>query len=382
MIFAPTDSAKVLWHPDRLAIWLKNGRSFPVSVEIDATNACNHACSFCCWSVLHEHHRDTMSPELLAKIVDDIASVGVKGVIWTGGGEPLVNKHTPAAIARAKGLGLHNGLFTNAALVTPEIASQLVETCDWIRVSIAAGTRDEYHRIQGVDDFDRVWENLGLLVAAARQSSNKPRIGAMMLLHKSSLATFLPFVERCRDIGLEFAEGKPHNNYDHEERSMYIQERNVHLRQRAGDEDAQVDEEVADHDPAWWANEARPMVTRAEALTTPDFQVVTPQYAEEKYGAGTATQDSTHSCEVNNFVTAITASGKVVWCKNYRDREEFVIGNLKDQTMEEIWASERRREVQEMIDTRACARFCQNKRLKRILERMREPDAAIDPNFL
>jgi hypothetical protein len=71
-----------------------------------------------------------------------------------------------------------------------------------------------------------------------------------------------------------------------------------------------------------------------------------------------------------------------VWCKNYRDRPEYVIGNLREQTMEDIWASPRRAEVQAMIDSRACARFCQSKKLARLLRSVRHRDPSIDPDFL
>ena len=37
MIYPPTDSQKVLLHPQRIASWLKDGRSFPVTIELDAT---------------------------------------------------------------------------------------------------------------------------------------------------------------------------------------------------------------------------------------------------------------------------------------------------------------------------------------------------------
>ena len=382
MIFPPTDSQKVFWHSERIATWLSDGRSFPITVELDATNACNHACSFCCWSVLHETKRDTMSADLLARIIDNFARVGVKGVIWTGGGEPLANKNTPAAIERAHAAGLRNAVFTNGALLTPEIARTLVRRCEWVRFSLAAGTREEYHRIQGVDDFEKVKQNIRMMVEIAREEATPVRLGAMMLLHKSSLHTFLPFVEMCRDLGLSFAEGKPHNNYDHEERSMYIQERNVRLRRRAGDESAEVDVHASDYDPEWWSEEALPLLEQADTYSTDGFVVVTSQYSTEKYGAGPTSGNEDFSCDVNNFVTAVTASADVVWCKNYRDREEFVLGNLAEQTLEEIWASERRAEVQASIDSRDCARFCQNKKLVRLLRSVRKPDMALNPDFL
>lgn len=323
-----------------------------------------------------------MPAELLSRIIDNLARVGVRGLIWTGGGEPLVNKHTPEAIQRANAAGMKNGMFTNGALLTPEIARVLVHNCEWIRFSIAAGTRPEYHRIQGVDDFEKVRRNIEMIVNIAREEQAPVGLGATMLLHKSSLPTFLPYVEMCRDLGLSFAQGKPNNNYDHEQRSTFIQERNVRLRRKAGDAEAEFVEHSSDYDPEWWKNEALPVLAEAEALATPSFKVVTSQYSESKYGEGAYENSERHDCDVNNFVTAITASADVVWCKNYRDRPEFVIGNLREQTLEEIWKSSRRAEVQAMIDTRACERFCQNKKLVRLLRSVRRPDQTLNPDFL
>lgn len=382
MIYAPTDSRKVFSHPDRLATWLSEGRSFPVTIELDTTNACNHACSFCCWSVLHDQHRDTMSSELMNRIIDNLARVGVKGVIWTGGGEPLVNRNTPLGIARARQAGLKNAMFTNGALLTPEIARILVHSCEWVRISVAAGTAAEYQRIHGVDDFDKVRRNIAMLVETARREGSSIRLGASMLLHKSSLPTFLPFVEMCRELGLDFAQGKPNNNYDHAERSTYIIERNVRLRRSAGDANASIDDRIDDLDPQWWTEQAMPLLEQAQALATPRFSVVISQYTEMKYGDVPADNSGSHECHVNNFVTAITASGDVAWCKNYRDRPEFLIGNLREQTMEEIWASERRAQVQAMIDSRSCERFCQNRKLVHLLRSVRRPDPALNPDFL
>ncbi|HTF89697.1 MAG TPA: radical SAM protein [Planctomycetota bacterium] len=382
MIFAPTDSQKVFLHSERLAAWLRDGRSFPVTIELDATNRCNHACSFCCWSVLHDRRRDTMSWDFMAKVLDDLASVGVKAVIWTGGGEPLVNPHTAAGMERAQAAGMRNALFTNGALLTEQLARRLVVSCDWIRFSMAAGTRSEYQRIQGVDDFDLVRRNVAMIVELARREGSPIRLGAMMLLHKTSLETFLPFVESCRDLGLSFAQGKPSNNYDHESRSGFILERNVNLRLRAGEVDAQPDLLTNEFDPEWWANEAAPLLRAAGELARPGFAVVTSQYVETKYGDAPPPENGHHDCDVNNFATAITASGDVVWCKNYRDRPEYVIGNLHEQTMAEIWAGERRRAVQAGIDDRRCARFCQNKKLAHLLRTLRHPDPALNPDFL
>ncbi|MBR9705524.1 radical SAM protein, partial [Candidatus Pacearchaeota archaeon] len=75
---------KIFKHLDRLCK-LRNGEIFyPVSVDFSPTNACNHNCIWCCYGGVFID-RETLDKELMLKIVDELASLGVKGINFTGG---------------------------------------------------------------------------------------------------------------------------------------------------------------------------------------------------------------------------------------------------------------------------------------------------------
>ena len=49
-IFNP--KAKIIANVDRVLEHLKTGYTNPILIEVDPSNACNHACSFCCSSYI------------------------------------------------------------------------------------------------------------------------------------------------------------------------------------------------------------------------------------------------------------------------------------------------------------------------------------------
>ena len=86
---------------DRAIEHIKTGYTSPVLIEVDPSNACNHACSFCLSSYIHfdkykgteTFSRAIMPREILMGLCKDFVDMGVRAVNWTGGGEPTLNKH-------------------------------------------------------------------------------------------------------------------------------------------------------------------------------------------------------------------------------------------------------------------------------------------------
>jgi radical SAM protein with 4Fe4S-binding SPASM domain len=139
-------------------------------------------------------------------------------------------------------------------------------------------------------------------------------------------------------------------------------------------------------------NEVIPKFKKSKELETPDFQILVAQYTQSKYGkAGTnfmgdekelEVEKDKNVCHVHNFVTAITANGDVSFCKNLRDNPEFILGNLKDQMMEEIYNSERRKDIEKKINEGGCGVFCQNAQLNETLKFLKTPNEKNHLNFL
>jgi MoaA/NifB/PqqE/SkfB family radical SAM enzyme len=351
---------KILCHYDRISPWLQGEVIYPINIEIDPTNACNENCKWCCWE---EHRKDktTMSRELLNKIVHNLARVGVKSINWTGGGEPLINKYVPEFMKISKDLGMENGIFTNGILLTSKKLPILVENCTWIRISLGAATPETFLKCHGTNDFYKIIENIKELVRVKKELKSDVTIGISMLVDVDNYHELYEAAVMAKELGVDYFQGKP-----------LIQ--------------------MGSEDLDWWMNEVIPKFKKSKELETPDFQILVAQYTQSKYGkAGTnfmgdekelEVEKDKNVCHVHNFVTAITANGDVSFCKNLRDNPEFILGNLKDQMMEEIYNSERRKDIEKKINEGGCGVFCQNAQLNETLKFLKTPNEKNHLNFL
>ena len=121
-IFNP--QAKVLANVENAIEFVESQNTSPVLIEVDPSNACNHACSFCLSSYIHfdkykgteTFSRALMPRDMLMELCEDFVKMKVKAVNWTGGGEPTLNKHLKEAIQYCGKHGIKMGMFTNGTL--------------------------------------------------------------------------------------------------------------------------------------------------------------------------------------------------------------------------------------------------------------------------
>ena len=73
--------------------WMQTGDTkAPITVKIDLTNVCNHNCPGCIDADLIANDNNELSLDLLKKLLQDMKQMGVKGINYTGGGEPTAHK--------------------------------------------------------------------------------------------------------------------------------------------------------------------------------------------------------------------------------------------------------------------------------------------------
>lgn len=149
--------------------------SGPIDVQLELTENCNYRCRHCYnfWRYVPKDPKRELSVDQLLGVVATLYSHGVSVLTLTGG-EPLLRPDVLfAVLAEAKRLGMEVGLNTNAALVTPEIASRLkTEELDHVLCSILGkeethnfitGTSGGYHQtVRGIEYLVQA----GLSVAA------------------------------------------------------------------------------------------------------------------------------------------------------------------------------------------------------------------------
>ena len=136
--------SKTYVHTEHINSILNGERPFPLHLEIDLTNACNHRCEFCVWSELLAKDKSTLPFDLVIKVLDNIKDLGTKAITWTGGGEPLLHKRFTDILEHTSKLGIQSGLLTNGSLLGEEKDKQLLSQLEFIRFSIAGTDRESY----------------------------------------------------------------------------------------------------------------------------------------------------------------------------------------------------------------------------------------------
>jgi len=119
----------------------------PLSINLDLTTACDHACVHCTdAAVLNRSPR--FADGVVADSLTVLARHGLRSVILIGGGEPTLHPGFGEVVRAIKGLGLqcavvsHGGHAERIAAV-----ARLFSPGDWVRFSLDAGTEATHHAL-------------------------------------------------------------------------------------------------------------------------------------------------------------------------------------------------------------------------------------------
>lgn len=117
----------------------------PIRGGIDLLSACNLRCKHC-YATGQSGARGLPTNEV-RRIIDEAADAGCLWFLLTGG-EPFIRRDFPQIYLHAKARGLIPTVFSNATLVSDEIASLLGEYPPLVvEVSIYGATRETYERV-------------------------------------------------------------------------------------------------------------------------------------------------------------------------------------------------------------------------------------------
>lgn len=335
---------KLIFHPEHLIALRAGERLFPVTCDIDLTNRCNHNCYFCYAKKARETQKASLKTSVILDVIAQLKELGMKGISFTGGGEPLIHKDFYTIVEHAHELGIHTGLMTNGALLRED--RDLLQYLNWIRISVGAGNRELYHKIQGKDDFDRVIENVCMLGRKRRESGNIVNIGVRMLLDMENYRTLPQLARQLRDSGIDYIQAAPDCRDD-----TY---------------------------PILQAANYQNVINETEAVLK---------------GTGTSLlmagfvmnqRDRTYpqKCYAHYYQIAFTATGDVVFCKNVRGIEDMTIGNIYQSSVAEIWNSPKCLELEARIDPANCNLICRNMQINVAIEDFLNPTNDMSVNFV
>lgn len=193
---------------------LRDGRSFPVQVDMDISMACPSACTFCFSAGYRAGRSDgrLMSESLLRGLIEQWAEVGVRVIRFDGGGDPLTHPALPAAITLCAKHDLTTAVLTAGDLLPRVDLDAFVEAGTYVRVSLNAAvdrTRNLLHR-QRTERFgvERIFAAVGALAErrASRwggQSRVRMPIGATSMIHPVNAAETVAIARRAKEVGFD-----------------------------------------------------------------------------------------------------------------------------------------------------------------------------------
>lgn len=161
-----TSTGKKFWHHKGALIGLRPGeKPQPVVAHIMPTDTCQHTCAFCS---VQTREGDTLEMHQIATFLDQLCPLGLKAVILSGGGNPILYKHFNELVEYIHKRRLQIGLITNGMPLKDypdgrvswkNVKPSTLDKLTWVRISMAG--LDHKEKTVYVPDIDRSKTTLG-----------------------------------------------------------------------------------------------------------------------------------------------------------------------------------------------------------------------------
>lgn len=285
---------------------------FPISIELHLTDICNLNCEWCTDKELRRNGA-TLDMQIVGELFSQLGRYGT-GVTLEGGGEPALHPHFGEIVQSGRRQHVDMGLISNG---TTDI-SDYVQNLKWVRISLDSSTQEEYQQEKGVDCFDRVMANLEKMSYA--RNPKDTYIGVGYVLTTRNQSNLPNFIKQLDSMGVDY----------------------VYLRpvEEAGDITPDLEKLL---------NLRRQLAEITENTRIRYMLTIADRVIDKNAGL---------PCIAHTLTSIIHANGDVALCEKRRT-DGIILGNLHENTFEEIWKSSYHEEVsQKLLDAeyqRGCA---------------------------
>jgi len=348
------DGTKIMYHPERVAQWLAVGddwekakKCYPIYFEVTTSAACNHRCTFCSVDAIG-YPAILFEASILKQRLQEARRLGVKSVMFAGTGEPLVHKKISRITLDAVAAGLDVAFTTNGVLLD---RLEPVEHCTWIKVSLNAGSPETYAAVHQTDikDWDKVWS--GIRNAVKRKG--KCTIGVQCVVLPENCYEMRALASMCQDAGVDYLVLKPYSQGTFSITKKY---------------------EGVDY------KAMRQYLQGVVEFSNDKFKVIYRSSAMQQEISGKHTYDK---CYATPFMWVYAmGDGRVFTCSAHLLDERFCIGNLNENTFQEIWEGDGRRKQWELMKTFNIKQCRLNCRMNAVNKHLHEFGRVEHKNFI
>jgi GTP 3',8-cyclase len=349
------DSHKLLYHVRRVDDWMHGRPVYPIYLEISPSGMCNHRCVFCAYDFVG-YKPDFIRTLPLKKQLVEMGKLGVKSILYSGEGEPLLHKDISEIITHTKRCGIDAALATNGVLLRKGLVDSMLGSLTWIKISINAGTPQTYSLIHRTErrDFNRVLENVSYAVKLKDQRKYKCAIGMQLLLLPENYREIGRLVKISRDAGVDYLVVKPYSQHP---LSLTRKYKDISYRK--------------------FMEESRKLEAGNDRRFSVIFRLETmKKWDEHKRPYG--------QCSAFSFWAHIDSRGDVWGCPMYLGKEKFKYGNIYTQSFKQIWNSSKRKKLLKWVETEMninhCRINCRMDEINRFLWGLKHPPAHV--NFI
>lgn len=305
------DGSKLLWHMDRIHDYYRNGkRIYPLHVDIGATKKCNARCSYC-YGIFQNMSSDVIPADALIGLFHDAPKLGIKSLTLTGDGEPTLNPAVYDAMKMGHSYGLDIGFATNGIALDEDKIRMILSSCTWLRFNLSAYDAGSYKAIHGVDQWQRVQDNIYKAILMKHREGHKCTIGLQMVLIPQCLDYVLHEAFLAVTYGVDYFVIKQFSDPGCKEMSQF--------------------------NLSWYDDEhTLDVLKRAEAMSNDKTKIIAKwgmihSKGKRPYG----------KCLDCPLIFQISGSSKCYPCGYLFNDEKYCYGDLKKQSLKEILDSDR-----------------------------------------
>ncbi|WP_405908738.1 SPASM domain-containing protein [Streptomyces sp. NBC_00828] len=317
-LFAAADTAAL---PVRGEIQI---RPAPWTLEVYGTMDCNVACTHCNADERnHAYGQGSMPLEMMERLHVSIADMGVRGVQYCGGGEPLLWRGGQiadfiAALPRERTrAGMASNMTMGKVLARPEVLDKMV----FVEVAVFAYDDATYEAVAKVKHGQSRMEKAVKTVLAARRAAglSTPAVNAKVIINSTNYRWLPGIYAWAEATGFDSIHLRLADDYEHRGGGFVLDDA-----QRA-EFRADLEAFAAERGLTEWAG-------KIGLILGDDNKGVT----------GAHSHCWTVATGVNCWVLA---NGEVYVCGPQWGSKQYLIGNLNHGNLEDIWGGEQHQQV-------------------------------------
>jgi len=296
-----------------------------------------------------------LDTECLKKFLRYAKKRGVKAILYSGEGEPLLHKDIIDITAFTKQLGFDVALSTNGVMLNKDRADKILKCLTWLRMDVDAATEDTYSFIHKADKGDFQWliNNIKDTVKIKKQNRLECIINVQFLLIPQNYKEVIKLARMMKIIGVDQLIIKPHCYHPLSKNK--------------------IDANFPQADLLW-------LEKKLEKYADDNFNVIFCYRMMKK----NKEQKPYSFCFGFAFAAHITARGDIYPCNAFVGKKEFSFGNICKKNFRDIWEGKKRKNIVKKIrnnwDVENCRNSCRLDEMNRYLWELKNPGKHV--NFI